>query len=511
MQIKNPQYFGQVLLNKGFRLWFLYMFSVIENTKFVQEAIHKDLFQAYQDIHDLKSTRNVINVCPRSAKTSMTTYFLAFCLAKEPKCNFIYTSFSQILLASISKKVYSILEHPVYKAMYNNGIPSKIEQQDESPIDYFWADYLQKDNNEKNLYSATRIMIANGGTLLFVSIGSTITGFGAGIRSITDKFTGGVIIDDPNKVSEIRSETMRLKTIEYFNGTLLSRLNHSNVAILIIQQRLHVEDLSGYVLQKYNYHHLKKPLIVDNVCQLPYQYSEDRIIELRKDEFNFQAQYQQEPMLEGGNVIKEYWFRYYDNIENELFKSIFITGDTASKVKQHNDYSVFCLWAVSVDNQIYLLDMIRGKWEAPELKQNVISFYNKWRSKYFFNNRKVKNVCVNTMYIEDKSSGTSLIQELSRSTLPVIAIQVDTDKLTRLHNVQGYIESGRVYLPKYNQDYIVKPFIDECIKFTRDDSHKHDDIVDNLTMALSQAFNEHKDINYIDIDKAIDQRFSSLY
>lgn len=511
MQIKHPQYFGQVLLSKGFRVWFLYMFYVVEGTKFVEEAIHEDLLKTYQDIYDLKSIRNVINVCPRSAKTSMTTYFLTFCLAKEPKCNFIYTSFSQILLASISKKVYSILEHPVYRAMYNHFIQPKIEQQEESPIDNFWADYLQKDNNEKNLYSATRILIASGGTLLFVSIGSTITGFGAGIRSITDKFTGAVIVDDPNKVSEIRSETMRLKTIEYFNGTLLSRLNHSSVAILIIQQRLHVEDLSGYVLQKYNYSHLIKPLLVNDICQLPYQYSVDRIEELKKDAFNFQAQYQQSPMLEGGNVIKDHWFRYYDNLENTQLRSIFITGDTASKVKQHNDYTVFCLWAVSCDNQLYLLDMIRGKWEAPELKQNVLAFYNKWRSKYFLNNKSTKNVYVNALYIEDKASGTGLIQELSRSVLPVLAVQVDADKLTRLHNVQSYIEGGRVCLPKHNQDHIVKPFIDECIKFTRDDSHKHDDIVDNLTMALSQAFEKGQDINYVNIDKAMDQHFFNRY
>ena len=129
---------------------------------------------------------------------------------------------------------------------------------------------------------------------------------------------------------------------------------------------------------------------------------------------------------------------------------------------------------VATDGGIYIIDLIRGKWEAPELEQKVSDVWNKYRS-----------MGVHKVYVEDKSSGTSLIQNIQRKQrIPIHGVQVDTDKYTRVLGVQGYIESGYIYLP--NDAEWINDFITECEAFTATDSHKHDDQVDALVMAIAE-------------------------
>lgn len=125
-----------------------------------------------------------------------------------------------------------------------------------------------------------------------------------------------------------------------------------------------------------------------------------------------------------------------------------------------------------------MLDLIRGKWEAPELKQQVKILWNRWV-------KGIGKTACSGLYIEDKASGTGLIQELQREcAIPIIPLQADKDKLTRLEGVLSHIEAGNLELP-YNQDYdLNRPLLNECEAFTRDDSHKHDDIVDVIVYAI---------------------------
>lgn len=285
------EYIGKRLLERGFETWFKYLFRVIEGTPFITEPIHQGLFEYFDKIYKGETTRLNINVPPRSGKTTLAKYFLVFCLTQNPKSNIIYTSYSQSLLSDIATSIRAILEHPIYKAMY----PVSNQYQDEKtkPIDEFWEDYLKKENG-KTTFSTKKIVTSKGGTCLFASIGSQITGYGAGQRT-AKKFSGFLAIDDPNKPADIYSDTLRNKVIQYYSGTLLSRLNNSKVPIINIQQRLHVEDLSGILISKYDYETIKRPLLVNGVCQLPKQYNEERLKEIQLDELTFLAQYQQEP------------------------------------------------------------------------------------------------------------------------------------------------------------------------------------------------------------------------
>ena len=481
VQLKT-EYIGIKLLKRGFEDWFRYMFRMIEGKDFIVEPIHNGLFEYFDKIYKLDITRLNVNVPPRSGKTTLATYLLVYALTINPKSNIIYTSFSQSLLTDIASRVRDILEHPIYKAMY----PSSMAYQNEevSPIDEFWYEYLKRESG-KNTYSSKRIVTSYGGICLFSSIGSQITGYGAGIRN-GKGFTGCLIIDDANKPADIYSQTMREKVARYYEETLLSRLNQSDVPIINIQQRLHLEDLSGILETKYNFQTLKRPLLDDNgECQLPSQYSEERIKELQINNYMFSAQYQQEPIVLGGSVIKREWFKYYDVNIKYHYKKIVIAGDTAMMAKEHSDYTCLLVGGITEQNKLHILEMVHQKLEYPELKQATINLYNSWQ-------RGKNETNASALYLENKASGIQLIQDLKKSGLPIVPIEVTKDKLARVEEVLEYIASGNVLLP-VSEYYGDNPtIIKECESFTRDLTQTHDDIVDTLVHLINNSIANRK-------------------
>lgn len=172
----NREYLGKTLLDAGFEVWFRYMFRVLEGKPFIMDRIHKDMFNVFDDLYNLRITRECMNIPPRAGKTTICKYWLIYCLTKNPRCNFIYTSFSQMLLSDIAREVAQILEHPIYKELYGSGLLG-VEEKEENPIDDFWREYLLQETG-KAVYASKRIITAKGGQILFASIGSTITGFG---------------------------------------------------------------------------------------------------------------------------------------------------------------------------------------------------------------------------------------------------------------------------------------------------------------------------------------------
>ena len=471
----NNEYIGHRLIKRGFEVWFRYMFRVIEGKPFVIEPIHTGLLDYFNKIYSGEVTRLNVNVPPRAGKTTLAKYLLVYALTVNPRANIIYTSFSQSLLTDIAASVRNILEHPVYKALY----PSFMNYADEevNPVDEFWLEYLKKETG-KNTYSAKKITTRYGGICLFSSIGSQITGYGAGIRN-GKGFTGALIIDDANKPADIHSQVMRNKVERYFEETLLSRLNTSNVPIINIQQRLHLDDLSGILQAKYGFETLKKPLIDENgVCQLPKQYTPERIKELQINNYMFVSQYQQEPIVLGGAIIKREWFGYYDTEKEYNYKRIVIAGDTAMTAKESSDYSCLLVGGVTNNNRLHILQMVHQKLEYPELKQVAISLYNSYQT---------GETKASAIYIENKASGVQLIQDFKKSGLPITGIDVTKDKLARVEEILEYLANGLVLLPN-SETYSNNPvFLAECEAFTRDLAQTHDDIVDSLVHLVNST------------------------
>ena len=151
----------------------------------------------------------------------------------------------------------------------------------------------------------------------------------------------------------------------------------------------------------------------------------------------FAGQYMQRPAPIGGGIFKDEWWRFLDAMPPLKHRSIY--ADTAQKTKEQNDYSVFQCWGVTQDNQMVMLDMARGKWEAPELETMARAFWQKHNSQTYYGP-------LRAFKVEDKVSGTGLIQKLKREGIPIVPIQRNVDKVTRAFDAAPYIQSGNVYL-----------------------------------------------------------------
>ncbi|WP_236532753.1 phage terminase large subunit, partial [Escherichia coli] len=173
----------------------------------------------------------------------------------------------------------------------------------------------------------------------------------------------------------------------------------------------------------------------------------ENLVALREaDLYTFLSQYQQEPIALGGNVFKSEWWRYYGDSDKaheprpDKFEYTFITADTAQKTNELNDYSVLCYWGKYRD-RVYFIDGIRGKWEAPDLRVQAEAFIKQcWRR-----NKECGNL--RRIYIEDKASGTGLIQDLTKAVNgmgEIVPVQRDKDKVTRAMDAQPIIKGGRV-------------------------------------------------------------------
>ena len=294
---------------------------------------------------------------------------------------------------------------------------------------------------------------------------------------MSTNFKGAIIIDDPHKAGEANSDTMRNNVIDWFSTTIESRTNSKDTPIILIMQRLHEEDLSGFLLNCGNgedWTHLNIPAIDDDGLPLwEYKHS---IEDLRRIEsanpYVFAGQYMQTPAPKGGGLYKQDWFKYY-TIEPQ-FKYRLMFADTAMKTKEANDYSVLQVWGYTANKDAYLIDQLRGKWEAPELKQMTTSFWEKHKN---LSNGRLRNLCV-----EDKASGTGLIQSLQReNNITVKAIQRNNDKITRAYDAVPYIASGRVYF--LDGASYLSELIPELLTFP---NAKHDDQVDVLNDGISE-------------------------
>lgn len=194
-----------------------------------------------------------------------------------------------------------------------------------------------------------------------------------------------------------------------------------------------------------------------------------KVIE-KGDPYTYSGQYQQQPSPLGGGMFKDKYWKYYDILPPDIdMRRIYV--DTAQKTKEQNDYSVFEYWVRSPTSGIYLVDLVRDKWEAPELESQLVDFWNKHKPNQF------KPIGAQLIKVEDKSSGSSLIQSIKKDYLiPIEDIQRNTDKVLRAMGVVKYFASGFIHVPK--DVPWLHDFKEEFRKFTPLMTHAHDDQID---------------------------------
>ncbi len=428
---------------------------------------------------ELDPPRVIINIPPGYTKTmEVVIMFVARALGLFPSARFIHTSFSDTLVADNSTNIRDIILGREYQAL--------------------WPMAVRNDVGKKGLWRTTA-----GGGMLAAPAKGTITGFRAG-RLNKDEFTGALIIDDPLKPDDAFSKAERQRVNMRFNNTMRSRLAHEGVPIIVVMQRLHQDDLSGFLLKGGSgdyWHHLNLPVMIDNAAAYPAEYThgipidhglpdgplwdvkhDRRQIEILKaDEFVFAAQYMQNPMALGGAIFRREHLQFHTSTPNLLYRTIY--ADTAQKDDEQHDYSVFQCWGFGADRKAYLLDQMRGKWKAPELKANAEAFW----AKHLADKANGRGT-LRAMKIEDKVSGTYLLQSLKG--IPVIGIERDTrDKVMRAMDVAPSFAAGLVSVPKdapWLPDYI-----SELLSFPGGD---HDDQVDPTVDAIKDMIGTGSDL-----------------
>ena len=400
-------------------------------------------------------TRLAIALPPRHLKSHMVSIaFAAFVLGHDPARQIICASYSQDLADKLSRDCRGLINAGFYRALFETT--------------------LAPDKQAVAEFATTR-----GGFRLATSVGGVLTGRGADL----------IIIDDPLKAEEAWSDARRKAVNEWFDTSLLSRLNDKTKgAIVIVMQRLHEDDLIGHVTAKGGWELLSFPAIAEadvsyaidtaygprNFTRAagevlhPTRESKETLDRLRAQMGSaaFLAQYQQAPCPREGVMVKTRWFPRYEL--NELprdFEQRVISCDTANKASELSDYTVFTVWGVK-NKHLWLLSVLRRRMEYYELKRVLKEQIALHRA--------------NVVLIEDRASGTQLLQELKcERSAGVRACEPVGDKQMRLWAQCATMEQGLVHLPRE------APWLDDYLReLTSFPNSKHDDQVDSTTQAI---------------------------
>lgn len=463
-QVDRKQAAKKLLLEQDFLTFTRWTFKQNTGQTFSVSEHHRILADALQRVLDGKLKRLKIHIPPRYSKTEFVKSFCACGFARNPESQFIYTSYSDTLALKCSKEIRDLITNDKFQNM--------------------WQIDIRTDTKSKKLWETTA-----GGGMYAVSTGGPVTGFGAGKnKSYKTKtaysFNGAIIIDDPIKVQDRHSKPARDASTDYYDSTLRSRLNgDSETPIVLIMQRVHKEDLAGWIDENEgeDWETISLPAIKEGIVAQdgtplwPEKHTIEELIKMSKNNEMFLAQYMQQPIAIGGNIIRPEEFGRYREIP--FLRKRFVTADTALKDKEHNDYTVFQCWGIGHDNKMYLIDNLRIKIKSKDLKQRFKDFWNK------NNNLDPRQYGYLTCaYIEDKASGTQLIQELeAESRIPVKAIPRNRSKLERVLDIL----LPRMYMVMIPEDAPwISDFFRECEEFTAEMSHKHDDQIDPMVDAV---------------------------
>jgi predicted phage terminase large subunit-like protein len=407
------------------------------------------------EVRQGKIRRLIINVAPRNLKSLLASIaFPAWCLGHDPSAQILCVSYAQDLADKLARDCRGIMMSPWYRQIFRTRL----------------APHRQ---------AVQEFITTRQGYRLATSTGGVLTGRGADI----------ILIDDPLKPEEALSEAQRQAANEWYDHTLYSRQNDKQRgAIVIIMQRLHEDDLVGHVLGQEDWEVLSFPAIAeaDEAHEIETIWGPRRFIRYQGEalhpdreplavlgrirrtvgEYNFAGQYQQSPAPLGGGLVKAAWFkRYRDNELSVPFDRIMQSWDTANKATELSDFSVCTTWGVR-DKDLFLLDLFRHRLEYPALKRAVREQQHRHGA--------------TVVLIEDKASGTQLIQELiADGCHAVTRYQPTIDKTMRLHAQTAMIENGFVYIPE------TAPWLAEYLhEMTVFPNGKHDDQVDSTAQFL---------------------------
>ena len=447
--------------------------------------------EALEDVAFGTCKRLIINVPPRHLKShSASVAFPAWFLGHFPDKQVACVSYAQDFSETLARHSRTLMNSPFYQALFE----TRISRSKDSVADF----------------ETTR-----GGGRFSTSVTGGFTGRGGDI----------IVIDDPLKADEALSDARREAVNNWFDNTLRSRLNkQAEGAIIIIMQRLHADDLVAHVQETDEWRVVSFSAIAEDdevhSVRNPYQTTtfhrkEGEILQpsltprthleaLRRSmtPYHFAAQYQQNPQPPLGNLVQREWLKFYTPAEMpQKFGTILQSWDTAVKDTELANFSVCTTWGVK-SGKAYLLDVLRRKLVFPALKKAIQTHAELHEA--------------TVVLIEDKSSGSSLIQQLRADGLSKVraAPALDGDKIMRLNGHTPMIEGGFVLFPK-TADWL-ETYTSELLSFP---SSSYDDQVDSTVYALAWiadnpqfagTFFKRSSIHYYD-SLPEDQRYKRIF
>ena len=398
-------------------LEFTKYFFKVNGNNFVVSEHHRIICDTLKRVERGEIKNLLINIPPRYAKTELAVkMWTAKCLAVNPKAKFIHLSYSDDLALDNSSQAKELIESEEYQQ--------------------YWGVRLKSDSKSKKKWYTTE-----GGGMYATAAGGAVTGFGAGSTNPTGLFDGAIIIDDPLKVDDAES-IERDKVNLRLNTTIKSRRNSRHTPIIIIMQRVHEDDMSGFVLDGgmgEEFHHLNLPAIKEDGTPLwEFKHSIEELLLLKKADLRtFSSQYMQNPTPDEGIFFKRDWFKRYRIGEHPSRLSIYGASDFAVS-EGKGDFTEQGVAGFDVHDDLYFLDWWSGKTSA-----------DTWIVE------QQKLVQKHDPYLWVAEAGT-----IRRSTEPFISkymrgrkyfrmewIASNRDKAANARSFQALASQGKVYIP----------------------------------------------------------------
>lgn len=451
-----------------------YFFKVRFKRKFVVNQHHRIICDALNDILEGKIKKLAIAIAPRYGKTELAVKtFIASGLAINPASKFIHLSYSQSLALDNSEEVRDFIQEQEYK-------------------DLFPYVKMDKSSTAKNKWYTSE-----GGGVYATATGGQITGFGAGevdeeedIEEFTadhkdHKFAGAIIIDDALKPDDAQSDTKREKVNNRFETTIRSRTNSRNTPIIVIGQRLHENDLIGYLISSEpdEWTLIELPCIQEDeegneFALWEFKQTLEELLKIKEaDESVFETQYQQRPKSPKGKLlpIEDLRFADVDNIPEEDIVFKFSCGDPADK---GGDYFSFPMMHVCIsDGQLgcFVKDVIHSKDGIEAVNERYV--------------HKSREQHIEESFLEANGVGLASYLLLKKDIANHSIVKPFTSTIQKEVRILSHYEFVKKYFifdEKYKSKPEYKTFIDHVTKYEREGENKNrKDGIDSLCSAAA--------------------------
>lgn len=455
-----------------------YFHKAMTGEKFIVSDHHVRIASALDRVVAGEVKRLIITVPPRSGKTAQAVkYFIPYCFAKNPASQFMHLSYSADLAVNNASDAREVMKHEDYRRLFP------------------WVQ-LSTSTDSKSDYKTKA-----GGAMHATGTLGPVTGMGAGSMQSVDylttrdgtrinvrnPFAGALILDDPIKPEDALSARNRDAVNQRFEHTIKSRINSQSTPIIIIMQRLHEDDLVGY-LKRTDPHpqrslHINIPAIhTDAVTgeersMWPHRYDIEDLKELRRiDPFVFATQYMQNPVPPEGLMYKE--FHTYPPSLLGSMRTI-KRGNYTDTADVGSDYLCSICYTVADDKKIYITDVLytNAPMEITEAQTAKMLRDNDTREARIESNnggrgfsRKVQELAPRTMVKWFTQTGNKESRVLTNSA-------------TVQHNVYFPEDWSRRW-PKFYND---------LVSFKRDfKSNRHDDAADALSGVVETEYGKNR-------------------